>query len=331
MEASWIKIIDYINTPIYRCCGSKELYIFTEGSTTWRKISDSDLFNLIREKLLASDDSELQDQGKKMKSGSSFWWEMKTIMTTIIRPEFVHVLFDVNQNLIAFSNGVYDLGKHRFRKAVADDYLFRQLPYEYKEHPSAEGIKRWYRYFNEITSDKASRERLLDDLCSLIRGRDSTSPNNIVIKGDVSTGKSVLMALIGDLLGSYALISSHGYNPLSHPQCCQTPWFSGLKAIIIFDQEEFSMIKDHKSAASKNHTIHYPYSNKFFLLRSNHQAVFNRTVSRVLEDESSHDLKTRFVSAPSSENESLRVPMLYHKLSQHIPDLMSLLLDRMQV
>ncbi|KAI8816360.1 uncharacterized protein EV422DRAFT_571735 [Fimicolochytrium jonesii] len=117
----------------------------------------------------------------------------------------VRKLWDTRDDLLHFSNGVYDFSKTEFRKSSPQDYSTRALTLEYvpyAQHPPHKkaAVKK---FFSDITLDNQELEDfLLKILASILHGDD---PNQLgfFFAGSGSNGKSALIRLLNHALGPY--------------------------------------------------------------------------------------------------------------------------------
>lgn len=115
-------------------------------------------------------------------------------------PDFVQKL-DSTPGLIAFTNGVYDLVKRRFRRAVPEDYLFHTTGYDYVPCNTEKKTE-----INSFLSQIIRSEKVLDYLLRVLGKSLFGIPDERFyfwtgIAG--ANGKSTLVTLIETALGGY--------------------------------------------------------------------------------------------------------------------------------
>uniref|UniRef100_A0A6C0F628 SF3 helicase domain-containing protein n=1 Tax=viral metagenome TaxID=1070528 RepID=A0A6C0F628_9ZZZZ len=113
---------------------------------------------------------------------------------------------DINQNLIGFTNGVYDLEKKEFRPGKPDDYISMSTGHDYQPYsqydPNAREI---LRFIKQIMPDPEVEKYLLKLIASFLHG--STGDQKFHIwTGSGSNGKSKLLDLIEESFGDYSMI-----------------------------------------------------------------------------------------------------------------------------
>ena len=114
---------------------------------------------------------------------------------------------NLNNNLIGFNNGIYDIEKLEFRNGNMNDYISITVGYEYKNEYS-EKINDIIKFFEEIQPDKEEREYLLTYIASTLEGNILEKFH--VFSGKGRNGKTILMDLIKVTFGEY-----YDTNPVS--------------------------------------------------------------------------------------------------------------------
>lgn len=114
---------------------------------------------------------------------------------------------DKKENLICFSNGVYDLDLNNFRNGLPDDYLslctnVKYFNYENERESDEMVFKALDNFFGEIMPDDDIKQYLLRVLASNVHGQNRDQSIHIWT-GTGSNGKSILDKLLGYALGDY--------------------------------------------------------------------------------------------------------------------------------
>lgn len=79
-------------------------------------------------------------------------------------------LWDLNDDLVGFVNGVYDLSKDLFRAGTYDDYISMVIGYEYSES-TEDQLEMVEKYFNKIMPVEEERDLFLLLLSTILSGR----------------------------------------------------------------------------------------------------------------------------------------------------------------
>jgi P4 family phage/plasmid primase-like protien len=108
---------------------------------------------------------------------------------------------NVNNDIIAFQNGVYDLLTNEFRKAKPDELVTVTTNYDYKKITDSE-IKEVNNILESIFPDNEERKYLLKTLSLGLIGRNVLEEFYIWI-GNGSNGKGILRDFINYTLGDY--------------------------------------------------------------------------------------------------------------------------------
>lgn len=74
--------------------------------------------------------------------------------------EFIKKL-DSNRNLIAFTNGVWELKEHKFRKAIPDDFLSLSVRYDYVDTPDPIYQRKVIKYWETLHPNQQQREYII--------------------------------------------------------------------------------------------------------------------------------------------------------------------------
>jgi P4 family phage/plasmid primase-like protien len=131
-----------------------------------------------------------------------------TAYVTTSKKHFVHtnVTLDSNRELLAFKNGIYDLGKFEFRGATLEDYLTIQLDYDYSPTVCPEKTELVQKFLSDILPSKNVKDYLLTNISICLLGRDNKEQDFFILTGKRgSNGKSLLARLISNLFGIHCV------------------------------------------------------------------------------------------------------------------------------
>jgi P4 family phage/plasmid primase-like protien len=118
------------------------------------------------------------------------------------KQEFLNCL-DTNNDLLGFTNGVYDLKNSQFRNGRPEDYISMSTEIEYIEYdPNNERIKEIMDFYSTIFVKETVREYIFKTTASFLGG--STKDEQFYIySGSGGNGKSKHIELIENALGEY--------------------------------------------------------------------------------------------------------------------------------
>lgn len=118
--------------------------------------------------------------------------------------EFIKNL-DSYRNLIAFTNGVWDLKNHIFRKAVPEDYVSLSVKYEYIPSPNQEYQQKVIKYWETLHPNKQQREYVLKMFSRQLQGDVGNNLFHIHAGhlGSAANGKSTCFETLETTLGDY--------------------------------------------------------------------------------------------------------------------------------
>jgi phage/plasmid-associated DNA primase len=124
---------------------------------------------------------------------------IKSIVNAVTRSS-KQIEFDANPNLLAFTNGVYDLEAGVFRDGRKEDYLSQVVPYDWRESTDAEEAK-MMDFINKVMPLEDERDVLLKALATGISGQ--MIENVFILTGNGRNGKDTLVtnllkAALGD-------------------------------------------------------------------------------------------------------------------------------------
>jgi phage/plasmid-associated DNA primase len=125
---------------------------------------------------------------------------MRECEEVFYREGFIEKL-DTNKYLIAVTNGVYDLKKHKCRPGIPDDYLSACIPHKYVEYNTDdEEIEKVMSFLEKVFPDKTLLTYFLDETSDLFLGGN---PRKIISvwSGDGDNGKSITDKLVELVLG----------------------------------------------------------------------------------------------------------------------------------
>ena len=128
----------------------------------------------------------------------------ETSKITLNKDKFFESKIDMNGNLFAFSNKVFDCKTNQFRKIEPNDYIMTNTGYDYPEYIDEESYKILIEYFNTIYPDEDVRNYMLDSFTSMINGERTEQSFNIHT-GSGSNSKSTLFNIVDKAFGGYYL------------------------------------------------------------------------------------------------------------------------------
>lgn len=137
-------------------------YLIADIDSMYRK-----LYNYIQSKY---EDEELGKILKKILVLRSIKYKENLIKGIVGYVSVDKDLWDLNDDLIGFKNGVYDLLNDTFRSGTKEDYISMIINYEYKESTNEE-LNNVKEHFNKIMPVKEERDLLLLLLSTCLSGR----------------------------------------------------------------------------------------------------------------------------------------------------------------
>jgi P4 family phage/plasmid primase-like protien len=129
------------------------------------------------------------------------WGSRKGIVASVMaKCEQTTDVFDMNCNLIGFTNGVYDMKEHKFREGRKEDYISMTTGYDYQPRQEAK-ISILHKFLSSILPDPAIKAFTLKALSTGLWGK--TVQNFFICTGEGSNGKDTLISkLYSRTLGS---------------------------------------------------------------------------------------------------------------------------------
>jgi P4 family phage/plasmid primase-like protien len=107
---------------------------------------------------------------------------------------------DLNNHLIGFNNGIYDLTKFEFREGNPEDYITMSVGYNYDEKHT-EKYKELLTFLQDIQPNKDERDYMLTYLSIGLVG--NLLELFTILAGNGRNGKSKLIELLGKTFGEY--------------------------------------------------------------------------------------------------------------------------------
>jgi phage/plasmid-associated DNA primase len=150
--------------------------------------------------------------------------------------EFMKKL-DSNPNLLAFSNGVWELKEHRFRNATPDDYLSLNVGFAYTPCKNQKVYDQMKSYWKKLHPDHEQCEYVIKKFARQLQGDVGQNLFHIHagFQGSAGNGKSTLFEILEMCLGLY--IRKFGVEMLTAKQRVETgkpmPEFQYWKGIRI--------------------------------------------------------------------------------------------------
>ena len=109
---------------------------------------------------------------------------------------------EVNLYLIAFSDGVYDFKTNTFRKALPEEYVFRNTGYSYPKNSNKEVREQIFIFLNSCFSDIETRDYLLKVFASTLIGHRRYE-QLYFLTGRGRNGKGTLFNFMENVFGEY--------------------------------------------------------------------------------------------------------------------------------
>lgn len=172
---------------------------------------------------------------------------MKEMLDVFYDEKFAHNL-DKNNYLIGFKNGVYDLTNNIFRKGIPEDYISKQIPYEYSIYePTDPIIAEIEDVFAKIFTDKEVREYVKDISADLFCGGNFRK-HLYLYTGSGNNGKSVFQLILEKLFGNEyyvklptsLLVGKRGQSGQANPELARAG--NGVRAAVIQEPDKTEAI-----------------------------------------------------------------------------------------
>ena len=112
---------------------------------------------------------------------------------------FDDIEFDHNGYILPFNSNVYDLQKHKFRKAKKEDYILTVIPYEIEERDE-DKINLLDDLFNKIFPDREIKENYFSFLVTAMYGQHIEK--FIIANGGGGNGKGLINELFEEMMSS---------------------------------------------------------------------------------------------------------------------------------
>ena len=112
---------------------------------------------------------------------------------------------DANPNLLAFSNGVWELKEKRFRQARADDFVSMNTGYDYCDDPDPEADAKIQQYWEMLHPDPGQREYIQKTFARQLYGDSGNELFHIHTgrNATASNGKTKFFEAVENSLGAY--------------------------------------------------------------------------------------------------------------------------------
>lgn len=180
---------------------------------------------------------------------------------------------DSNINLLAFTNGVYDLEVGRFRQATPDDYLSISVGYTYLDYIDPDLTRKVKDYWEKMHPNKDQRDYLLKTLSRQLYGDSGRELFHIHAGkgGSASNGKTTMWQLLETILGEYvrktqvSILTAKSREEASRPQPEYAYW-RGRRMLYVTEPEQAEcmhsgIVKD--LTGGEKITFRQLYSNKY--------------------------------------------------------------------
>jgi len=176
---------------------------------------------------------------------------MKEISEFLYQPSFIEEL-DKNKNLMGFKNGVFDFDEYEFRDGIPSDNISMSTNVDYIPYSEinnnqyfSDVVDEVYEVIESIHPDTIMRNYLLNLLASVNHGLIKEQKFHIWT-GTGSNGKSILIDLIKNSLGDYAVVlptsmitSKRGSSTSANPELVKT---KGVRFCVLQEPEENAQI-----------------------------------------------------------------------------------------
>lgn len=119
------------------------------------------------------------------------------------RSDFYDII-DSNPDLIAFTNGIYDLKNFTFRNGLPDDFITMTTGVKYIEYnsPANEYKDNIEQFMKDILPNAAVREYAWNVMATIVHG-DNEEQKFYVLTGSGGNGKSILLNILNECFGNY--------------------------------------------------------------------------------------------------------------------------------
>jgi len=240
------------------CSQNKWWYLFDKHY--WHKINDEQIYftplfvkmsDWYRDRTDSlADASEKKAVGalvRKLETSSSQNNIIRQLCTFYFYSEDLPQLMNMNANLIAFKNGVYDTQRHCFREGMPADLLSKTLAIDYVSEPTARDVADLHQYFEMILPDVEVRNYFFRCLCGVFTGGN---PEKICLfwTGKGNNGKSKTQLLFEKMFGALAcklpisvLTSKRGKVGTATPELAMLA--GGVRWAVVEEPEETDAIQ----------------------------------------------------------------------------------------
>jgi|LakMenEpi03Aug12_release.lakeMendotaPanAssembly.Ray.scaffolds.fasta_scaffold00270_82 P4 family phage/plasmid primase-like protien len=240
------------------CSQNKWWYIFDKHY--WRKINDEQLYftpmmvrmsDWYKNRLSSYDDiNDKKAVGsliRKLETSSSQNNIIRQLCSFYFYSEDLPQLMNMNANLVAFKNGVYDTERHVFREGMPRDLISKSLAIDYVSEPSQRDLNDLHQYFEMILPDPEVREYFFRCLCGVFTGGN---PEKICLfwTGKGNNGKSKTQLLFEKMFGVLAcklpisvLTSKRGKVGTATPELAMLA--GGVRWAVVEEPEETDAIQ----------------------------------------------------------------------------------------
>lgn len=194
----------------YLYCSQTKWYVFT--GHCWKAVPDVYIYivkkfitlsSLLVQRLADKTDKEeirnLQQAIRRLETTGSQNGIIRQLSSFYFHSEDLPKILNANPELIAFSNGVYDLKNLQFRDGRHSDYITKCLPVEYKR-PSQESLRVMFDFFEKIFPDAVLRKYFFQVICDIFEGGNQEKLG-FFWTGNGNNGKSKTQLLIQLMMG----------------------------------------------------------------------------------------------------------------------------------
>ena len=199
----------------------------------------------------AESEVSIEDLAKAMKTYANRLQDkrFKDFVTTEMREFLLDVEFeaklDSNINLIAFTNGVYDLEAGRFREALPEDYCSISVGYDYIPEMNTELRAKVEKYWNVLHPNEDQRSYVVKMFARQLYGDSGRELFHVHAghRGQAANGKSTFFSNMEKALGQYvrktsvSILTAKSRDEASRPQPEYAYW-RGRRILYVSEPEQ---------------------------------------------------------------------------------------------
>lgn len=120
------------------------------------------------------------------------------------KPYEFMTLFDINRDLLGFTNGVYEIARKYFRMGYPSDYILMSTNYEYQSYDQNDNkINEFMKIMDTIFRDKTIKEDMFKYISNCLYNKKASPTQTYHWYGNYCSGKSTVARLLFEALGDY--------------------------------------------------------------------------------------------------------------------------------